>query len=265
MKISKNGINLIKDFEGFHKKLPNGDCTTYYCPANVLTIGYGCTEGIKKGDVWTHDQAIAALRKELKRFEDAVNNLVKIEVNQNQFDALVSFAYNCGSGALGGSNLLKLVNKSDFDGAARQFGNWTRGGGRVLPGLVRRRAAEAALFRTAPENNNKPDMPQAVDEPQQTTFVMTGYESRSVWAQITAAASIVFGVLTDWAKNGWDWLMWAIGIVPDIYNEAKEGIDSAKEMAGWFGANIGKVAVTIATACIIIAIVRHINDKRKLV
>lgn len=264
MKLSKNGINLVREFEGYHKKLPNGDCTTYYCPAGVLTIGYGCTEGIRKGEIWTHDQAIAALRKELKRFEDAVNRLVTTEINQNQFDALVSFAYNCGEGALAKSSLLRLVNKGDFEGAARQFGNWTRGGGRVLPGLVRRRAAEAALFRTAPELNNKPDMPQAVDEPQQTTFIMTGYKSGTVWSQITAALAVVAGMLTDWAKNLWDLVMWAIGIAPEVYSDAKEGITSAQEMAGWFGQSIGKITVAIAFICFAIAIIRHVNDKKKL-
>jgi lysozyme family protein len=96
-------------------------------------------------------------------------------------------------------------------------------------------------------------------------IINVAYNSRSVWAQITAALSIFLGVLTDFAKNGWDWIMWAVGIIPDVYSETKGQVDSAKEMAGWFGANIGKVAVTIAATCIIIAIIRHINDKRKLV
>ena len=163
MKLSKGCINLVKEFEGYHKKLPNGDCTTYYCPANVLTIGYGCTEGIKPGEVWTHAQAIAALKRELAQFESAVNALVDVDLNQNQFDALVSFAYNCGSGALSKSGLLKKVNAGDFDGAAREFGKWTRGGGRVLPGLVRRRAKEMELFLTPVDAEPEPTMPQRVE------------------------------------------------------------------------------------------------------
>lgn len=164
MKLSKACINLVKSYEGYHKKLPNGDCTTYYCPANVLTIGYGCTEGITKGEVWTHAQAIEALRREMEKHEAAVNRLVKAEISQNAFDALVSFSYNCGYGALGKSTLLKKVNKSDFAGAAAEFHKWNKGGGKVLPGLVRRRAQEAEMFLTA-DASTEPVMAQAVDTP----------------------------------------------------------------------------------------------------
>jgi lysozyme len=164
MKLSKACINLVKSYEGYHKKLPNGDCTTYYCPANVLTIGYGCTEGIMEGDVWTHAQAIEALRRELEKHETAVNRLVTAEISQNAFDALVSFSYNCGYGALSKSGLLKKTNKGDFAGAAAEFHKWNKGGGKVLPGLVRRRAQEAELFLT-PDASTEPAMAQAVDAP----------------------------------------------------------------------------------------------------
>lgn len=161
MQISAKGLELIKHFEGYHRKLPNGDCTTYRCPAGVLTIGWGCTEGIREGMVWTAAEAEAALRRELSKFERAVDRLVTVDITQNQRDALISFAYNCGEGALKKSTLLKRVNAEDFDAAAREFGKWTRGGGRVLPGLVRRRAAEAALF-LEPADHVEPDMPQRV-------------------------------------------------------------------------------------------------------
>lgn len=166
MKISDNGIRLVKGFEGYHRRLPNGDCTTYYCPADVLTIGYGCTEGIKEGDVWTEAQATDALMRELEKHEAAVTRLVIVEINQHQFDALVSFSYNCGSGALAKSTLLKRVNAKDFDGAARAFAAWNKGGGRVLPGLVSRRSREAALFQKPDVTSSpEPSMPQTVDTP----------------------------------------------------------------------------------------------------
>lgn len=164
MNISPTGLALIKDFEGYHRKLQNGDCTTYRCPANVLTIGYGCTVGIREGMVWTQQQAEDALRVEIARFEAAVTRLVTVPMNQNQFDALVSFAYNCGESALEHSTLLRRFNGGDANGAAQAFGMWTKGGGRVLPGLVTRRAREAALFRTQAEAADEPDMPQAVEE-----------------------------------------------------------------------------------------------------
>lgn len=168
MKISQAGMDLICEFEGYHRALPDGSCTTYYCPANVLTIGYGCTEGIRVGEVWTRQQAQDRFRVELAKHEKAVDRLATVDLNQNQFDALVSFSYNCGSGALGGSTLLRKLNAGDLEGAARAFASWNKGGGKVLPGLVRRRAAEAALFRKPAAPSVEPDMPQAVDTPSAT-------------------------------------------------------------------------------------------------
>jgi lysozyme len=165
MKISQAGLDFIRQFEGYHRRLPNGDCVAYHCPAGVLTLGYGCTEGIKPGMVWTHAQALQALENEIAKFEDAVNRLVTVPINQNERDALISFSYNCGEGALARSSILKRLNAGDREGAARGFALWNRGGGRVLPGLVRRRAEEAALFRRPVEPSLEPEMPQAVDPP----------------------------------------------------------------------------------------------------
>ncbi len=163
MQISESGLDLIKSFEGYHRKLKDGRCTTYRCPANVLTIGYGCTEGITDGEIWTHDEALAALRKEIATFEAGVIRLVTVSLNQNEFDALVSFAYNCGVGALGKSSLLKKLNAGDRKGAASAFKLWNKGGGRVLRGLVDRRAREATLFLTPVVEPEAPAMPQAVE------------------------------------------------------------------------------------------------------
>jgi lysozyme len=165
MRLSGNGLTLIQEFEGYHRKLPDGGCIAYRCPAGVWTLGWGCTEGIKPGMIWTRQQADVALMKELEKFEAAVERLVTVEINQNERDALISFAYNCGEGALARSSILKCLNAGDREGAARGFPLWNRGGGRVLPGLVRRRAAEAALFRRPVEKSPEPDMPQAVDPP----------------------------------------------------------------------------------------------------
>lgn len=164
MQLSTAGLDLIKQFEGYHTRLPDGGCTAYYCPAGVVTIGYGCTEGIRMGMVWTHAQAEAALRVEIAKFEAAVTRLVTVTINQNEFDALTSFAYNCGETALAKSTILRKLNGGDRSGAAAAFGMWTKGGGRVLPGLVTRRARESALFRTAAEAADEPSMPQAVEE-----------------------------------------------------------------------------------------------------
>jgi lysozyme len=163
MNISRDGLKLIKSFEGYHTRLKNGDCVAYQCPAKVWTIGWGCTEGIKPGLVWTEQQAEDALLKEIAKFETGVDKLVTVDINQNEFDACVSLAYNIGLGGFGRSTVLRCINKGNKTGAARAFDMWTKGGGRVLPGLVSRRKREAALFLKPVEKPDEPYMPQAVE------------------------------------------------------------------------------------------------------
>lgn len=141
---SQTGINLISSFEDLELK-------AYLCPAGVWTIGNGTTiypngVKVKKGDVCSLDQAKAYFAHDLKRFEASVNNLVKVPLSQNQFDALVSLVYNIGSGNFASSTLLKKLNAKDYAGAADQFPRWNKAGGKVLNGLIRRRDAERALF-----------------------------------------------------------------------------------------------------------------------
>lgn len=139
MKTSNNGINLIKQFEG---------CilSAYKCPAGVWTIGYGHTKDVKLGMKITSSQATELLKDDLKTYESYVNKYVKVKLNQNQFDALVSFTFNCGGGALKSSTLLKKLNKGDYTGAANELLRWNKANGKVLAGLTRRRKAEKALF-----------------------------------------------------------------------------------------------------------------------
>lgn len=144
MRISKVGMDLIKSFEGCSLK-------AYKCPAGVWTIGWGTTEpinGVKphEGMVITQQQADDLLVKNLKSYENAVNEYVTYSINQNKFDALVSFAYNCGNGALKTSTLLKKLNSGDIQGAANEFLRWNKANGKVLNGLTRRRQAERKLF-----------------------------------------------------------------------------------------------------------------------
>lgn len=180
MRTSSAGLELIKEFEGCLKPVGDGTYKPYVCPAGVLTIGWGHTNhhGRKFNEAtrWTRAQCDAALAEDLRGFEQAVERLVKVQLNQNQFDALVSFAYNCGEGNLGKSTLLRKLNRGDYEGAAEQFAVWNKGAGQVLRGLVRRRAAEAKLFRTkagfVPPAPPPPDvprepMPQQVDLPRE--------------------------------------------------------------------------------------------------
>lgn len=139
MKTGKKGIELIKEFEGF-KRSP------YLCPAGVWTIGYGSTKGITKNTKpITKQDAEKLLINDLTDAERAVRSFVKVPLTQNQFDALVSFTFNLGAGALSRSTLLKMLNAGNYD-LESQFLRWVRAGGKILPGLTRRRQAEADLF-----------------------------------------------------------------------------------------------------------------------
>lgn len=141
-KTSQEGINLIKSHEGLKLK-------AYLCPANVWTIGYGHTRTVKQGGlIITEKQAEDLLRSDLEISEASVNYKLKnTEINQNQFDALVSFVFNVGAGAFAKSTLLKkLLSNWTEDEIRHEFSRWNKGGGRVLPGLVKRRQDEADLF-----------------------------------------------------------------------------------------------------------------------
>lgn len=147
MKISESGVNLIKKFEGLRLE-------SYVCPANVLTVGYGHTgEDVTEGMKITPERADKMLRRDLRKFEQAVDLLITVPLNQKQFDALVSFAFNCGIGALERSTLRKrLNNKENPDTVAQEeLPKWVKGNGVVLPGLVERRNKEVELFMSGDE------------------------------------------------------------------------------------------------------------------
>ena len=140
MKIGEKGLDLIKKFEGLKM-------SAYWCPGKVLTIGYGHTgKDVFQGQRITVQQAEDLLKKDVERFEKAVNKLVTVELSQNQFDALVSFTYNLGEGSLQKSTLLKVLNLGEYSKAAGQFEHWCFSNGKELKGLVARRDAEEQLF-----------------------------------------------------------------------------------------------------------------------
>lgn len=148
MKTSDVGIELIKKYEGCVLK-------AYKCPSGVWTIGYGHTNGVKSGMQITKVQALDYLKEDLSIYEKAVANYVKVPLNQNQFDALVSFSFNCGAGGLKTSTLLKKLNSNDYNGAANEFLKWNKSNGKVLNGLVRRRQEEKELFLKTNYLSNK--------------------------------------------------------------------------------------------------------------
>ena len=178
MQRSPRAKALIAEFEGLGEKMPDGRYRAYPDPASPMgqgkypkngpdvskgapwTIGFGATgKTITRGTVWTLEQCERAFDAHLDLFEAGVNRLLRrtnLPTTQNQFDALVSFAYNCGldenrngiAEGLGDSTLLKKHLAGDYVGAGQEFAKWARAKGKILPGLVKRRAAEAKLYQT---------------------------------------------------------------------------------------------------------------------
>lgn len=145
MHISEEGLSLIKKFEGC--PTAGGLAIPYTCPAGVLTIGYGHTKTVKEHDKWTMDHASYILREEIENeYEVFINDLVDVPLEQHQFDALVAWVFNLGSGNLQESTMLKVLNAGDYHSVPNQMKRWNKANGKVLDGLVRRREAEAKMF-----------------------------------------------------------------------------------------------------------------------
>jgi lysozyme len=156
-KVNKAGIDLIKGFEGFSSK-PYPDPGT---GAKPFTIGYGTTiyedgkEVTMQDPYISEERAIQLLEHDVIKFSNSVEKLVKISINDNEFAALVSFAYNCGIGNLTSSTLLKLLNaNADKTAIGDQFLRWDKAAGKVMAGLTRRRQAERSLFLANPSASN---------------------------------------------------------------------------------------------------------------
>jgi|TARA_R100000030_G_C3255282_1_gene123881 lysozyme len=139
MNISQEGLSLIKKFEGCELK-------AYRCAANVLTIGYGSTKGVTEDMEITQEEAETLLQEEMHEYEGYINDMVKVPLEQHQFDAMVSWVFNLGSGNLSSSTLLRVLNEGKYEEVPEQILRWNKAGGKVLDGLVRRRTAESLLF-----------------------------------------------------------------------------------------------------------------------
>ena len=140
MKISQEGLSLIKRFEGCRLK-------SYKCSANVLTIGYGHTSGVKETDTITQDEADKLLQEDVEQFEKYVDDNVTVELGQSQFDSLVAWTFNLGVGNLRESTMLKKLNNEDYKSVPSEMKRWNKAGGKTLDGLIRRREAESLLFQ----------------------------------------------------------------------------------------------------------------------
>lgn len=179
MDICERGLKLLYDFEGKHKAIGGGRYKAYLdriAVPNIPTIYAGLTRGVTMDMIVTEEEGERMLRKELAVTEDAVERLVRVHLNQHQFSALTVLVYNIGVGAFAGSTLLKLLNEGKYETVPGQMARWCHAGGKKINGLVRRRAAEGALFlEPMPEEadlsseavesgEEAPRMPQRVEE-----------------------------------------------------------------------------------------------------
>ena len=211
MRTSPKGIRLIQQFEGFRSK-------AYRDPVGIWTIGFGFTKGVKEGDTMTQAQASARLKSELAEYEAGVKQACTVPPNQNQFDALVCFAFNVGVAGMKRSSVIKAHNREDHQAASRAFGLWNKAGGKVWPGLTRRRAAESALYlEPMPDEVSEPmegpvdEMPQAIDPERpmsESTINRAGVVAGGTAAVATVAetARTVADVKYSVASLG-DWLV----------------------------------------------------------
>jgi GH24 family phage-related lysozyme (muramidase) len=186
MKLTSEGLALIKQFEGFRSR-------AYRDAGGVWTIGFGHTSMAGKPVVTptlnvTLEEASEILRSDVGLFAEGVGDAVKVPLSDAQFSALVSFAYNVGLRNFKSSRVLVAVNRKEFATVPRLLGLWNKAGGRVLPGLVKRRAAEAAMFLPKPDSGEKnlpPDVPRGKPAAQ----------SKTIWS---AAVAALLAVLQFW-------------------------------------------------------------------
>ena len=139
MNISKEGLSLIKKFEGC-------ELEAYLCPAGVWTIGYGHTKDVKEGDKINKEEADYLLQEEMMEYESYINDFVEVPLEQNQFDALCSWVYNLGPTNLKNSTMLRVLNEEKYADVPQEIKRWNKAGGEVLDGLIKRREAEAKMF-----------------------------------------------------------------------------------------------------------------------
>ena len=211
MKTSPRGIKLICEFEGFRAR-------AYLDPVGIPTLGYGFIEGVSMGDTITQYEAQQRMGRELVKYERGVMQACKIAPNQNQFDALVCFAFNVGVAGMASSSVIKAHNRGDTQAAARAFGLWNKAGGKVFAGLTRRRAAESALYlEPVPDDMSDPvqgpvlAMPQAVDP--ETPMTASPINRAGVVAGTTATVATVSEVVNSvgYLKRGvsdlQDWIV----------------------------------------------------------
>jgi lysozyme len=257
MDVSQRGIDLIVASEGKKTLLPDGRYQAYLdklAAPHVWTIYCGLTKGVYEGMTCTEEEGNRLFGKECSVYEDAIERLVSVPLNQNQFDALVSFVYNCGVGALQNSTLLKLLNQGKYEQVPAQLMRWTHAGGVQYPGLVTRRRAEGALFMEPMPDVAVEPIPQRVEEAPAATV----REAIGTSSSIKIVAVAAPGAAVTW----WDTLYnWTFGLV----GQAGAEIVETQKMLTPFSAILKltpSILVTITLGCLVAVAVRQYVKRR---
>lgn len=208
MKISQTGLNLIAKWEGCYLK-------AYLDPIGIPTIGYGTTKyengvKVKLGDTITKERALALLQLQAQEHANTIFSYVKVELNQNQYDALASFQYNLGRHILKNSSLLAYINLKQWQKAANEMKLYNKAGGKVLQGLVNRRAEEASLFlkesNTSTQTSHigvltlKADM-NLREKPDITSKIIKVLPKGSAWKVHSVKEDRYYGLGSGWVSN----------------------------------------------------------------
>jgi lysozyme len=226
--INQNGLDLVKHFEGLYTE-------AYLCPAGVCTIGYGHTGKVELGQSITEQKAEDILQDDMKKFARAVSSAIKVELNDNQFAALVSFAFNCGAGNLRASTLCRKLNTGDYDCVPSELSRWVKatdpstGKKRSLPGLVKRRAAEGELFlkpMNEPQHSTPEKMPQKVEAEPEMVIEQYKVNARS-GLRMRAGAGSEFEILSTLLLNT------ALSIGKEIDNWVEVDLENDGIIDGW--------------------------------
>jgi lysozyme len=276
VEISQSGIDLIKRFEGAPNRTAEGEYKAYLdriASPPIWTIYYGLTKGVHEGMIISEATGDRMFHKELAIYESGIEEAIGgVTLNQNQFDALVSFTYNCGVGAFT-RGIAPLIRAKQFDRIPAKMKMYCHAGERRINGLVRRRAAEALLFVTPVEgdidtfaspNNTDADeqgrMPQRVDEikvPVGTTVVNTAKESTSFWSGIIGMITSIFVAFYQSIQG----MLSAAGEVTHEVTVATESVSGFDALFTFIGVNMKLLLALIVVLCSVVVVFRSVKRR----
>lgn len=235
------------------------------------TIGWGCTKGVTFGMKITAAQAQEMFDAEMATHIEEVHRLIKVPISQGLFNATASFFFNNGTGKC--PTLIKAINSGSgtktrqawmlyvkaYDAKLKKTVTW--------PGLVNRRTAELnhwAMMDAKMHGVDPAAKAPSVAEPVKPGWITTAARSKTVWLKIQSLWLLVVGWFTDWGSAAMSWISTLFEAAPEIASDASGKISTAQQFSEWFGLNLKGMTLMIVVTCVVIGLIRHVNDKRAL-